>query len=238
MKKIEMTDTKNYLVKKNENLLFIRHNLSLNASKLFETLIAMIKKDDKDFQEYFFYAKDFKELIESESNNVLADMIKFSKELLSKTIEVSFGKEILLTHRVISAKYEKSGGYIKYMLHPDLKPFLLNLRENYVSYKIENTLPLNSIYSFNLYPILKHKYNQCKPHTKNPFISFEMDLDEFKKTFQIPESYQLVHIKERILNKAKKELLEKTDIFFDYQLIKKCYKKFDTIIFTIAKNKH
>lgn len=239
MKKIEITKTNNNLVKKSENLLFAIHSLSLNASKLFECLIAIIKQNDKDFYEHTFYAKDFKELINSKHKNVIEEMVKAADELLNKKVAIDLSETaILKTHLITTFIYDKElGSYITLKIETKLKPFLLDLHKNYVSYKIENTLSLNSIYSFNLYPILKHQYNQCKPHTKNPFISFEMDLEEFKTIFQIPKTYQLVHIKERILDKAKSEFSEKTDIFFTYELTKKCYKKFDTITFTICKNK-
>lgn len=41
-----------------------------------------------------------------------------------------------------------------------------------------------------------------------------------------------------ILDKVTSEFSEKTDILFEYKLTKKCYRKFDTITFSICKNKH
>lgn len=64
-----------------------------------------------------------------------------------------------------------------------------------------------------------------------------MDLDELREMFQVPNSYNIGNIKKHILDKSKNEFSEKTDIFFEYIMTKKYGSKFDTIIFTIGKNK-
>ena len=139
---------------------------------------------------------------------------------------------------IISAQYEKSrGAYIRFMIHPHLKPFLLNLKNNYLSYDIKNILTLKSSYSLRLYELLKHKYNQQIKHRKNPIITFSMDLQELKNIFQVPISYTIINIKTHILEKSKCEFSKKTDIFFDYELSKKYGGRFDTVIFSIGKNK-
>lgn len=238
MNKIDITNTKNHLVNKNENLLFSRHKLSEQALKIMNCLICMIKKDDKDFHEYVFYSKDFANLTNSRHKNIIEEMVKSSKELKSQNIKFELQNTVFETNMIISFEYEKSkGNYIKYMIHPKLKPFLLDLKNRYVSYDIKNILSLKSTYSIRLYELLKHKYNQLSQHSKNPFIAFEMDLEELVNMFQVPISYNLHKIKTHILDKSKSEFDLKTDIFFSYKLTKKCGKKFDTITFSICKNK-
>ena len=163
-------------------------------------------------------------------------MVKTSRELLDKIIKIDLGNEVLITHMIISAKYEKKGSFIKFMIHPELKPYLLNLQKKYLSYDIQNILSLKSNYSIRLYELLKHKYNQSARHTKNPFITFSIEINELRKMFQVPDSYQLNHLKTRILDKSKKEFSTKTDIFFDYTLTKKLGRSYDTITFSIGKN--
>jgi len=237
LKKIEILNDKNYLVKKSENLLLARYKLSEHALKIMNCLISMVHKDDEDFQEYVFTAKSFKDLINSKSNNVMHDMIKVSKELLSKPIQIKLNEtETLITNMIISGKYEKNGNYIKYEIHPKLKPFLLNLKTRFLSYDNTNVLSLKSNYSIRLYELLKHHYNQNSPHTKNPFIVLKVDLNDFIEYFQIPKSYNISKIQERILDYSKKQFKEKTDIFFEYELNKKYGRKYDEIVFKIAKN--
>ena len=229
---------KNYQVNKHKDLLLSQHKLSEKAQKVMSCLICMVKKDDEDFQEYKFLAKNFKELISSKSGSCMSDMIKTANELLDKKIKIDLGDEILLTHMVVSAKYEKlKGAYIIFKIHPELKPFFLNLQNKYLSYDIKNILSLKSNYSIRLYELLKHKYNQSIRHTQNPIIVFKMGLDELRDMFQIPKTYQLGHIKQRILKKSQDEFDEKTDIFFTYTLTKENSGSFDTINFSIGRNK-
>nr|WP_287413290.1 replication initiation protein [Pseudodesulfovibrio sp.] len=238
MKKIEIIKDNNYQVNKHKDLLLSQHKLSEKAQKIMSCLICMVKKDDEDFQEYKFLSKDFQELINSKSGSCMSDMIKTANELLDKKIKIDLGSEILLTHMVVSAKYEKSkGAYIVFKIHPELKPFFLNLKNNYLSYDIQNILSLKSNYSIRLYELLKHKFNQSAKHTKNPFITFSIEIDELRNMFQVPSSYNLHKIKTHILEKSLKEFSDKTDIFFKYTLTKEYSGKFDTINFSIGRNK-
>ena len=237
MTKIEIMKEKNNLVNIHNDLVFSQHSLSEQAMKIMKNLICMIHKDDKDFNEYYFDGKSFKDLINSKSKNIISDMKKNARELKSKSVIIKKEKSILETNMIISFEYEKQGGYIKFMIHPDLKPYLLNLKNNYLSYGIKNILSLKGNYTIRLYEILKHKFNQSAKHTKNPFISFSMDLQDLKDEFQIPKSYNLHKIKTHILEKSKKEFSDKTDIFFKYELSKKFGRSFDTITFSIGKNK-
>ena len=136
MKKIEITQINNNLVNIHKQLVLSQHNLSEQASKIMSCLICMIKKDDQDFQEYIFDSKSFGNLINSNNKNLISEMIKNAKELKSKNVKIDLGKSILETNMIISFEYEKKGSYIKYMIHPKLKPFLLNLKENYLSYDL------------------------------------------------------------------------------------------------------
>ena len=231
-------DNNNYLVNKNENLLFARHKLNEQSIKIMSCLICMIKKDDEDFHEYIFTSDEFGKLINNKNKNIITEMIKNANELLDKKIKIDLGDSIIETHMIISFKYEKlKGEYIKFMIHPDLKPFVLKLKKNFLSYDIKNILELKSSYSIRLYELLKHQYNQQTKYTKNPFKVFKIDLEELRKMFKIPQSYKFYEIKKHILEYSKKQFEEKTDIFFTYETNKKFGKKIDEIIFIIGENK-
>ncbi len=238
MNKIIIEKNSNYLVNKNEKLLLSQHRLSVNALKIMSCLICMIRKNDKDFKEYIFTSQDYKKLIDSKSKNIMLDMVKASKELQSTNIKIDLEKSILETNMIISQEYLKgNGSFLKLMLHPKLIPFLLDLKNKYLSYDIQNILSLKSNYSIKLYELLKHKYNQSIKHTKNPIITFSIEIDKLRDMFQVPKSYNLHKIKLHILEKSKNEFSEKTDIFFEYDLFKKLGRKYDTITFSIGKNK-
>lgn len=106
---------------------------------------------------------------------------------------------------------------------------MLQLKELYTSYKLENILSLRSKYSLRLFEVLKS--NQFKKY-------WIVELDEFKKILGVTEKSYSVYqnIKNRIIIQAQKELKEKTDIKFDFEEIK-TGRKVTSIKFHIHSNK-
>jgi len=94
----------------------------------------------------------------------------------------------------------------------------LEVKEKYLKYKLENILSLRSSYVIRLYEILKDwlELNKRYGNKAEKIIS----LEEFRNILEIPKSYMFGDIKRQILEKAKKELEQHTDIIFDYEEIK------------------
>jgi len=229
---------KNYIVKKNENLLLAKHNLNENSLKIMACIISQIKKDDDDFTKYKLTVKDYQILINSKNKNTLQEMIKASDQLLKTIIKINIENgKFLHTTFIRNFRYDKEeGSFILFKIDSDFKPFLLNLKKNFLSYNIFNILKLKSSYSIRLYELLKHHYNQNIKYSNNNFIILKISLNNFKEIFQIPNSYTIINIKKNILEKSKVQFLEKTDINFEYQLNKINGRSYDEIVFTIRKN--
>jgi len=236
-KLIIIEESKNFVIKKSENLLLAKHNLSEHSLKIMACLIGMIEKEDEDFKEYILTPKTFKELIGSKSKKTIQDMIRASEELLKKIVEIKIDNDFLRTHFIISYRFKKEeNSFIIFKIHPDFKESLLDLKKNFLSYNIFNILKLKSSYSIRLYELLKHHYNQKIKYTNNDLVILKISLIDFKEIFKIPNSYKIVHLKERILEKSKIQFLQKTDINFEYQLNKINGRSYDEIVFIIKKN--
>lgn len=109
---------------------------------------------------------------------------------------------------------------------PELKPYLLGLKEFFTSYKLENAIRLTGKYSFRLYEVFK-----CNEFKK----TLEFKLSDLTEILVLGKSYRYFDIKRQILETAKRELTEKTDIIFDYEEIK-CRKKVVALKFHIRAN--
>ena len=232
------------IVRKAEALLKARYSLSELAIKLITTVISMLNKDDKDFQLYVIRVQDFKELTKSKGKiggSAYQQLKDACDELLNKKIEFDDGEEVgfMLTRWIASAEYFAGAGEIEIEISQKLKPLLLQLKEgNYLNYELKNILPLRSAYLIRLYELLKHEYNKVVKYKQNTTaVVHEIYIDELRKEFKIPDSYQYSsHIKKLIFDKAKEQFKQFTDIEITYEESRKKGKKVLAVEFTIRRN--
>lgn len=220
---------KNYLVTKANTLITANYDLSLQEQKLILTLASMVQPTDEEFKEYEFKIKDFMELLGIETQTKYTEIPKITKELMKKVFEIKEGKDIIQLSWLSSARYKTGEGLVILKFDSSLKPYMLQLKELYTSYKLENILSLKSKYSLRLFELLKsNEYKKI----------WNIELEELKKLLGATEkSYSIYqNVKNRIIIKAQKELKEKTDISFDFEEIK-TGRKVTSIKFFIKANK-
>ena len=135
---------------------------------------------------------------------------------------------------------QQRNAYIDVSFHPKMKPYLLKLQERYTTYDVRNILKLPSSYSIRIYELLK-QYQKIGHRTflitelKDIIGVREEILVRGKKTV-IKDTYERFgNFRQRVLDKAQKDLEAHTDIRFDYEPIKKG-RSYYKIKFTIHKN--
>lgn len=220
---------KNYVVTKANNLISASYNLTLQEQKLILTLASMVNPNDDDFKEYTFEIKKFIEILEIETQTKYTEIPKITKALMKKVFEIREGKDILQLAWISSAKYKNGEGKVLLKFDSSLKPYMLQLKELYTSYRLENILVLRSKYSLRVYELLKS--NQFKK-------VWEISLEKFKYILGIKgESYKIYqNVKSRVILKAQSELVKKTDISFNFEEIK-TGRKVVALKFFIRQNK-
>ena len=227
-------DNKNNIVVKHKDLVWeARYRLSELGIKVVSVLISMIKVNDDDFQQYALKVSDFKELIGSDSKNTYDYTHRLIKELLSKSLKIGDEQFAWISY----GKYVEGSDVMIFEINRHLKPYLLELKSNFLEYSIVNIMPLRSSYVIRLYELLKSKFSEYKHYNKSAkSFTFELKIDWLREHFEIPASYQYSsHIKDRIIDKAKKQFKEKTDILFDYKE-QKIGRKVDRLIITVKDN--
>ena len=220
---------KNYLVTKANTLITANYDLSLQEQKLILTLASMVQPTDEEFKEYEFKIKDFMELLGIETQTKYTEIPKITKELMKKVFEIREGKDIIQLSWLSSARYKTGEGLVILKFDSSLKPYMLQLKELYTSYKLENILSLKSKYSLRLFELLKsNEYKKI----------WNIELEELKKLLGATEkSYSIYqNVKNRIILQAQKELKEKTDISFDFEEVK-TGRKVTALKFYIHQNK-
>lgn len=221
---------KDYIVTKSNKLINCDYDLSLQEQKIILTLASMVQPQDTEFKEYEFRIKDFIKLLGLKTQTKYTELPKITKELKKKVFEIREGKDLIQVSWLGGVRYKTGEGILILSLDKGLKPYMLGLKEFYISYKLENVLSLKSKYSIRLYEVLKSNlFKKC----------IEIEIKELKKMLGVNEkSYNVYqNLKNKVIITAQKELNKITDISFEFEEIK-TGRKVTSIKFIInSKNK-
>ena len=149
---------KNTVVKANELIQKSRFSLSLQQQKVVLYLISQITPFDEDFKLYEFSIVEFCKVcgIDYDSGKNYADLKAAIKEIADKSvwIRLANGKQTLV--RWNEKPYiDDNSGLIQIKLDADMKPYLLQLKENFTQYELLWTLNFKSKYTIRLYELVK-----------------------------------------------------------------------------------
>ena len=225
------------LVKKANSLIEASFKLTVNEQKLILMLTTSVKKDDQDFASYTIPVKEFAKGIGlTEKCNIYQRVETLVAGLQKKvltihdTVEINnVQKERIQCINWLSySSYIKGEGLIELCFHPKLKPYLLNLKARFTSYKFKEVAQLRSRFSIRIYEFIR-QYETLRQRT--------FKLEDLRKIFKIdPEQYHpYFNFKSRVLLVAQRELTKNSNLTFDFEEIK-IGKKVEKIRFTIKKN--
>lgn len=206
-------ERKQLIVKSNQVIQKSRYHLTIQQQKLILYLISKIRPNDTEFKEYVFDLKDICNILGVEING--ANYIRF-KESLKKIADTSFWLEIdgkdRLYRWIDDIEINNNETQIKIKLDEHLKPFLLQLKESFTYYQLENVLCFDCKYSFRLYELFKSYEFKS---------NLTMSVDELKRYLMAENKYdRFTLFKTNVLNKAIDEINKYTDIDVSYKLIR------------------
>lgn len=185
-------------------------------------LIGKVHKEDyiyrqkNELKELIISAAEYADLMGIPVKHVYRDAKKIGESLMEKVLAIKEENGWLLVHWVSSMRYEN--GIINIKIHPDLIPYLIDLKEKFTSFKLENILYLNSSYAIKIYQLLA----QYKEIGKR-----EITLENLRSMLGIGDKkiYRFYgDIRRKILDISKREINTKTDLSFSYKPIKQSRK--------------
>lgn len=175
-------------------------------------MISQITPYDEDFKLYEFSIPEFCRVcgIDFDNGKNYHDLKAAVKEIADKSIwiEIEEDEETLL--RWIEKPYiNKRSGVIKIRLDEDMKPFLLQLKQNFTSYEIIWTLHFKSKYSIRLYELIKSiHYHELEKYTRR------FKTDELKRLLGAEDYKQYRDFKRRFI-----KAIEEINTFSDKNVI-------------------
>ena len=223
-------------VKKANHLVQLEEKMSKSAQLWVSYLVASLPKAKAgvdDFPTLQFSFREIKKAINADGKKRIgkvADVFKVIKELMYTPLwyenENQRGYVAWLTE--VFEDKTTEGQIFNFVFHPKLKPYLLNLENQYTIYNYFYRVCL-STNSMKVYEILK-RYQYMG--------QIELNIeDDLKTPLGLKGKYEKFYdLKKKVLNVAQRELKEFTDISFEYEISKKEWNKAISIFVVINKN--
>lgn len=211
-------NTKGLIVKKNP-LINARYKLSLYELRIFNFLISEIGRNDNDIKERKMIISEIVKECNIDSGNMYRDIQKALVRLQSRVIEIEDNEEwkmFSIFHKA-TMKKNKKGDYkneVLFKLSDEIKPYLLDLKNNFSVSEYSFSRKLNSNYAVRFYEI------SLEYLRKNTICIYVLSVSKIKYMFRIEGKFaRFDNFKARVLNPAKKEINEKTNLNFNFEVI-------------------
>jgi plasmid replication initiation protein len=212
-------------------LIEARYNLTVEEQRLVLCTIAMLDNVETASSGFPMLRIPVKLIIEAtgihEKNyNQIKNALQ---RLMGRVITIEDEDGFELYQWFAKAKYKQGEGFIEVQFHPDLKPYLLELKKRFTKIPLKQILQLRSKYAIRLYELLK-RYEDTGFRT-----DYIPELRE-KLGVEKGEYERFFDFERRVLKPAVKEINEKTDLEVSYQK-KKTGRKITHIEFEIKPKK-
>lgn len=205
-------------IRQHNSLTTARYDMTALEMDIMFALLARLSKDDKPGTMYQLRVQELEKLTGRDWNyHRLGPAVT---SLIGRNYHIEDGDSWLKVAMLASAEYLKGQGIIELEVSEKLRPYLLDLKNNFTSYKLQSVLSLSSKYAKRIYELASQwkDLGETKTYT----------LDEFKFMLALKdpagkekEQYkQISQLKEFVLDIAKEQINEHTDLHVSYELVK------------------
>lgn len=214
-------DARNYVAQAND-LIGGKQALKLNSAKLIRSAIMQVVRDDEDLKTYIITINELSELLNVPASNIYRDIEDITDDIIKNPVhvrETKNGKTVrfIKIPWVSWCEYKSDVG-IAVKLNEKLKPFLINLKEHYTQYTLQEILAMKSVYAIRIFEILQSKImNSSVPRDG---IHIVLSVQELRECCGCEDKYPAFgNFKNKVIDKAMKEINRVTyyDITFSYQ---------------------
>ncbi len=226
-----MTEQEKQLVVQSNPLVEAQYRLDLVEQKVLRYIISMITPNDNTLEKKFYriQIKEFEQFLGWQKSGEIFEYIKkVADKLRMTTIKIFKPDVTIVTSWIASYKYPHNKGWIEFEFSSNLESELLRLKEQFTQYYLKNVAKLKSQYSIRLYELLRQYagVGQRKESIANLRAMFGLEINEYKL---------YGHLKSRILEPSYKEIIQKTDIEFDWEPIKEARKVVGILFYNIKQ---
>lgn len=217
-----------FRIVKSNPIINSKYEISAVQAKIYLLMISKLDVSKPNFEPLNFSVKDFERLYGTDTKAIYKLISTEAVKLMSKRISYEDEHIRIDTVLLASCIYHKREGRVTFELPRALQPFLLQLKQNFTTYNLENILRLESVYSIRFFEFCKEYEGLGK---------FSFLVEDLKDTFGIADRYKnYFDFKKYVVLQAEKELKENCELFFDFTEEKQG-KKVIKLHFRIHKNR-
>ncbi len=195
-----------------------RHDLSAVQLDIYFMMLSRLKPGDSNETKYYISVKEIEDLTGRQWN--YQQLRDATYGLIGKVFEIEEEDGLLQVSMMSSAKYLKGQGRIQLSIAEELKPYLVDLKNNFTSFQLFCVLSMTSKYA-------KWLYVQFSRWKDIGYLSYELEQLKFRLNLKDPsgknpEQYkQWGQFKDYVLEPSIKQINENSDLRISYTTAKK-----------------
>lgn len=217
-------DVENQVVMSND-LIKGKSNLSLNELKLLRLTIMQVIADDKDLMTYQIKIQDLAKILDITSQSIYRDVMEMCKHLLQEIVYIGDGNpkhKWKMYQWCSTCEYDE--GTITIKLHEKLKPHLIQLKQHYTQYMLQDILMLKTVYAVRLYELIREEMKSQKAYA-DKIVTVSLDVETIRKATDTENKYKKIGMfNQRVIVAAITEINDKSCYYVTYEYIKKSRK--------------
>jgi plasmid replication initiation protein len=196
-----------------------RYEMSACEMDIVFSLLSVLRKEDKPGTIYRIRVKELEQLTGRSWN--YQRLLEATSNLRSREYHIEDNKHVLQVGLLASALYVKGEGIIELEISERMRYYLIDLKNNFTSYRLQSVFSLSSKYAKRVYQIASQwkDIGETKTFTLDAF-KIMLALKDPKG--QVAEQYEKVSaLQKYVLDVATAQINEHTDLRISYELIKK-----------------
>jgi len=216
----------------NQFIQHARYKLTPREQKLILYMATLLRPEDSDFETYLVPVSEIEYILKSDETKKHGSFYERLDDLLDSITDkkITFPTDFTVDgHRLRGhinwvagavPKYDEHGVLcVEFGFSPQMKPFLLGLKERFTRFEFLEVAKMKSGFSIRIYQMCKAYYFENIRHGRNVFAA---SIKDFKSRLGISDKYpDFRNFRRKVLDVAREEINEKTHLRIEYDFIKK-----------------
>lgn len=228
------TNATGFEIRQHNAITTARYEMTACEMDIVFYLLSLLKKEDRIGTFYRVKVTELQHLTGRQWN--YQQFLEATSALRTREYVIEDNKRILQVGLLASAEYIKGEGVIELEISEKIRPYLIDLKRNFTSFRLQAAFSLSSKYAKRIYQIASQWKDKSETRT--------FTLHDFKVMLALKdpkgiesEQYTKVSMFQKyVLDVAVNQINQNTDLHIGYELIKKG-RSFESIRFQIKQQK-
>ena len=191
-------------------MIMARLDWNIMMHRILMVLISQIdSKNDERFRTQRVPVRRIRDMAQVTQKSIHEEAAEAASKLVREPIEFwSPDKKDYEGYPIFAkCKYESQKGMIEAKFNEDARPFLLQLREHFTQYRLEQAIPLSTPYAIRTYEVSKMIERPGERRTR------QIPVERFRSMFKLENKYKRhCDLRRRVIDPSVKEVNKKTDV--------------------------